>query len=105
MTTTNPSLPTILVRRDSFILRPGEKRKNCVARFRNARTAANETGRMRNFGQIGLAGNLHKIPKPRKNWYSSFVPGKKESAVGGGLRTKPFASITERDAWVRRAGR
>ncbi|WP_408604240.1 type VI secretion system lipoprotein TssJ, partial [Salmonella enterica] len=64
-----------LVRRDSFILRPGEEKK--LRRPLNAQTTA--IGVL--AGYRNLAKSVwrvtYKIPEaPEKAWYSNFIPGK-----------------------------
>ncbi|EDW0318292.1 type VI secretion system lipoprotein TssJ [Salmonella enterica] len=84
-----------LVRRDSFILRPGEEKK--LRRPLNAQTTA--IGVL--AGYRNLAKSVwrvtYKIPEaPEKAWYSSFVPGKGKVQLEAELEQSAIV-ITERD--------
>ncbi|EAM2570901.1 type VI secretion system lipoprotein TssJ [Salmonella enterica subsp. enterica serovar Chailey] len=84
-----------LVRRDSFILRPGEEKK--LRRPLNAQTTA--IGVL--AGYRNLAKSVwrvtYKIPEaPEKAWYSSFIPGKGKVQLEAELEQSAIV-ITERD--------
>ncbi len=84
-----------LVRRDSFILRPGEEKK--LRRPLNAQTTA--IGVL--AGYRNLAKSVwrvtYKIPEaPEKSWYSRIMPGKKKIQLDAELEQSAIV-ITERD--------